>query len=252
MDYMIYQAHKGVSTEYPENTMPAVVAAVEQGYGIVEMDIGVTKDLKFVLLHDDFINRTGRYPNGEEIEEKIAVGDLTYEELQAYDFGVRNGEKFKGTKAPLFEDVLKYAQSVKIPIKIDNKYQKMNEMQKKAFFELLTPYVDVACLTCGDVDAIKEALEFFPEMCFHYDGIVSEEHLAQVSELVPKERLTVWLAHKNEHTHWVKVPYADEELAKLVKKYATLGVWILSTEEQLMDAMALGAEIIETNGQLKP
>lgn len=249
---MIYQAHKGVSTEYPENTMPAVVAAVEQGYGIIELDIGVTKDLHFVLLHDDFINRTGRYPDGKEITEKIAVGDITYQELQFYDFGIRNSEKFKGTKAPLFEDVLKYAQCVKIPLKIDNKYQKMNEKQKKAFFELLAPYTDVACLTCKDIDAVKEALKFFPDMSIHYDGIVSKENLEELSKLLPKERLTVWLAHKNEHTHWVTVPYASKELADLIKQYARLGVWILSTKEQLEDAELLGAEIVETNGQLKP
>ena len=46
---MIFQAHKGVSTEYPENTMPAFIAAVEQGYKIIELDVSVTKDGKFVL-----------------------------------------------------------------------------------------------------------------------------------------------------------------------------------------------------------
>ena len=32
------QAHRGVSYEYPENTMVAYEAAIKQGYGIIELD----------------------------------------------------------------------------------------------------------------------------------------------------------------------------------------------------------------------
>ena len=33
---MIYQAHKGVSTEFLENIMPAYIAAIGQGYQIIK------------------------------------------------------------------------------------------------------------------------------------------------------------------------------------------------------------------------
>ena len=46
--------------------------------------------------------------------------------------------------------------------------------------------------------------------------------------------------------------FATEELAILVKQYARLGIWLLTTIDQLDEAIKLGAEIIETNGQLKP
>ena len=36
MDDCKLQAHRGVSTDYPENTMPAFAGAVEQGYDIIE------------------------------------------------------------------------------------------------------------------------------------------------------------------------------------------------------------------------
>ena len=38
----------------------------------------------------------------------------------------------------------------------------------------------------------------------------------------------------------------------MIKEYASLGVWILSEESHLNEAEILGADIIETNGQLKP
>ena len=37
---MIYQAHRGVCTECPENTLPAFRKAWEQGYKVIEMDSG--------------------------------------------------------------------------------------------------------------------------------------------------------------------------------------------------------------------
>lgn len=43
-----------------------------------------------------------------------------------------------------------------------------------------------------------------------------------------------------------------EALSALVKQYASLGVWILSDEIQLAEAEKLGADVVETNGQLKP
>ncbi len=54
---MLYQAHRGVQKEYPENTMAAIRAAKEQGYDIIEIDPAVTKDGVIVLMHDDTINR---------------------------------------------------------------------------------------------------------------------------------------------------------------------------------------------------
>ena len=95
--------------------MPAFAGAVKQGYKIIELDVSVTKDMKFVLLHDSSINRTARHENGSVISA-----------------------------------------------------------------------------------------------------------------------------------------FASDELASLVKQYASLGVWILSDEKQLSDAVRIGADVIETNGQLKP
>lgn len=250
---MIFQAHKGVSTENPENTMPAFAAAVQQGYKIIELDTAVTKDLQVVLLHDDTINRTARQENGDLIADTVNISDITYEEALRYDFGLWFSPKFKGTKIPLFEDVLRFAQQNGVKLKIDNKFQRFSREQKAVFFELLKPYVDVACLTCSEVDEIKSAYRVFPEMHFHYDGAVTAENLEQLRAFLPKEQLTVWLPHKNPDTAWVTVDFANAQLAALVKQYAArLGVWILSESSHLEEAEKLGADVIETNGQLKP
>ena len=265
-----FQAHRGVSTENPENTMPAFAAAISQGYSVIELDVEVTKDGKFVLLHDSTINRTGRMADGREVADKISISDITYDQACEYDFGIWFAKKFKGTKIPLLEEVLQLVvaandvqnemqfevhneiQKSAVTIKIDNKYQQFDSATKAAFFELLKPYEQIACLTCSSLEEVALAAEYFPKMHIHYDGPVSEESLQALAQILPKERLTVWLPLENAATSWVKVPFADEKLADMVKKYAGLGLWLLLDYQELEIAKKLGAEIIETNGRLKP
>lgn len=249
---MIFQAHRGVSTENPENTMPAFIAAVRQGYEIIELDVSVTKDLKFVLLHDDTINRTGRDKNGDLIPEPVNIFDITYEEALKYDVGIWFSKKFKGTKIPLLEDVLKLVSGTDIKLKIDNKFRRFTPEQKEAFFEFLKPYEDIACLTCYTVEELKSAYKIFPKMHFHYDGLISTEILEELRAILPREQLTVWLPIKCKTTSWVKVAFVDEELSKTVKQYARLGLWLLANGVHLEEAERFGADVVETSGQLKP
>ena len=79
------QAHRGVSTDCPENTMAAFRASVEQGYDWIELDPKFTADNQCVVLHDRTINRTGRDRNGQPVEEKTAIIDLTLAQAVAVD-----------------------------------------------------------------------------------------------------------------------------------------------------------------------
>ena len=115
---MQYQAHKGVSTENPENTIPAFLAAIEQGYDLIELDVSPTRDLRFVLLHDTKLNRTGRMADGSELTEEIKISEITYEDALQYDFGIWFSEKFRGTKIPLFDQVLELAEKSGIPVRL--------------------------------------------------------------------------------------------------------------------------------------
>ena len=245
------QAHRGVSTEAPENTLPAIELAAHQAYPIAEVDVSVTKDGKFVLLHDDSINRTARL-KGAAPGEPLRISDITYEEVLVYDFGSWFSKKYEGTPIPLFEDILKYAREAGIKLKIDNKYQRFARAEKEALYALLAQYDDIAALTCSTTEALREALLVLPHMEYHYDGPVSKQVLEELASLLPRERLTVWAPLQNEHTGWVKVAFADEALAQLIKKYARLGIWILSEKEELVKAEALGADVVETTGKLKP
>lgn len=52
-------AHRGQwNAEIPENSLPAILQAINSQCDIVEIDIRKTKDGHFVLMHDEYIDRT--------------------------------------------------------------------------------------------------------------------------------------------------------------------------------------------------
>ena len=109
-----------------------------------------------------------------------------------------------------------------------------------------------AGFTCANPENIALVAERFPKATVHYDGYVDEEKLQAVKSLLRGNPLVVWLPLPSHLTTWVKVPTATKELCGLAKQYGKLGLWILETEAQLARAKALGADIIETTGTLKP
>lgn len=99
MSYPRVCAHRGFNTVAPENSLPAFGAAIAMGAEEIEFDLWPTKDGEIVSIHDAVLDRVS---NG-----KGMVYEHIYEELLAYDFGVKYGEKFKGMKILKFEEILK-------------------------------------------------------------------------------------------------------------------------------------------------
>lgn len=252
MNKIKLQAHRGVSSECPENTFSAFRAAVMQGYDVIELDPGYTKDKKIVILHDDFINRTvvkGGMPPAEE----ISINDITYTEALGYDFGGTVSKKFSDEKIPLLSDVLEFAKENEIRIKIDGKITAFPEDVLDTFFTEVKGYSQYVSVTVGDIEFAKRILREIPGTAIDYDGVVDEETLKRLGSLVPLERLTVWLPYECENTSWVTVPFADESLAALVKKYANLGIWLITDYRCFYDvAKRLKPDIVETDGTIKP
>ncbi|MBQ2943046.1 MAG: hypothetical protein IJD97_12510 [Clostridia bacterium] len=99
MPYPRICAHRGFNTVAPENSMPAFGAAVALGAEEIEFDLWYTKDGEVVSLHDPDLDRVS--------DGTGKVYDHTYEELLAYDFGIKYSEEFKGLKILKFEEILK-------------------------------------------------------------------------------------------------------------------------------------------------
>lgn len=83
-------AHRGLSSEFAENTLPAFIAAAEAGAAGIELDVRLSLDKQVVVIHDAAIDRTTD-GNGR-------VADMKYKEIASYHTG--------DGPVPLLDDVL--------------------------------------------------------------------------------------------------------------------------------------------------
>lgn len=105
-------AHRGYSAVYPENTMPAVVGAVEIGADCIEIDVQQTADGEIVVMHDSNTKRT--------CGVDLNVWETNYEELRYLDAGRWFDDRYAQTTIPTLDEVLKYTRG-KIWVNIELK-----------------------------------------------------------------------------------------------------------------------------------
>ncbi|MGI6381262.1 MAG: glycerophosphodiester phosphodiesterase [Anaerolineae bacterium] len=91
-------AHRGLSACCPENTLPALAAAMGVGVPEIELDLWRTSDGVLAVCHDPSVDRT--------TDGHGAISELTWDELCALDAGAGWGDDWRGTPIPRFEQVL--------------------------------------------------------------------------------------------------------------------------------------------------
>jgi len=94
-------AHRGASGHAPENTLAAFRKAVLLGATFIETDLQLSRDARFVAIHDATVNRT---TNGQGV-----VHEMTLAELRRLDAGSWFGSEFAGEKIPTLEELLEFS-----------------------------------------------------------------------------------------------------------------------------------------------
>lgn len=93
------QGHRGCRGLMPENTIPAMIRAVDLRVTTLEMDAVITKDGQVVLSHEPFFNHEiTTKPDGsfvKEAEEKgLNIYSMNYTEVVKYDVGQKPHPRF--------------------------------------------------------------------------------------------------------------------------------------------------------------
>lgn len=133
------QGHRGARGLMPENTVPAMLRAIDLGVTTLEMDCHITKDKQVVLAHDDHINLAfALTPDGKEIpngdSKKYAIYQLDYAEVQRFDVGSKVHDKFPQQQKlkvhiPLLSAVI---DSVQAYLRTNNKPQVFYNIETKS------------------------------------------------------------------------------------------------------------------------
>ena len=108
-------AHRGASGHAPENTLAAFERAIALGARFIETDLRLTRDSRFVAIHDSTLERT---TNG-----KGNVRDLTLAEIRKLDAGMWFDREFMGQQVPTLEEVLEFGAKHDVIFYLELKYE---------------------------------------------------------------------------------------------------------------------------------
>jgi len=128
------QGHRGSRGLMPENTIPAMLKALDLGVTTLEMDISFSKDKKALLSHEPFFNHEITIKPGGGLvakseERALNLYKMDYADIIKFDVGMRphpvftEQEKIKAVKpllADVFDAVKEYMMTRKRPFPFFN------------------------------------------------------------------------------------------------------------------------------------
>jgi glycerophosphoryl diester phosphodiesterase len=93
------QGHRGARGLYPENSIPAMLAALNMGVNTLELDVVISKDRLVVVSHEPWINsEICLDANGRELSnskgKQLNLYELNYNEIANYDCGSKGNSRF--------------------------------------------------------------------------------------------------------------------------------------------------------------
>ena len=94
-------AHRGNAAEFPENTLPAFVSALELGVRFLELDVHLSRDGVPVVIHDHTLLRTTGLPGNVFEHDSAELATIDAAETQRF------GDRFAGTRLPSLRDVMR-------------------------------------------------------------------------------------------------------------------------------------------------
>jgi glycerophosphoryl diester phosphodiesterase len=136
------EGHRGCRGLMPENTIAAMLHALDLGVTTLEMDISISKDNKVLLSHEPFFNHEiSIKPDGTFItqdEEKIYnLYQMNYDSIIRYDVGLKPHPRFPQQQKlnavkPLLSDIFA---EIKTYIKSANKPHPFFNIETKSSLE---------------------------------------------------------------------------------------------------------------------
>lgn len=115
------QGHRGARGLLPENTLPSFQRALELGVATLEMDVVISGDGEVIVSHEPWFHAAiCSLPSGAPVprstQRSYRIYEMTVEEIQAFDCGMRGNPAFPDQKPmrvykPTLREVISLAES---------------------------------------------------------------------------------------------------------------------------------------------
>lgn len=223
-------AHRGFSSEAPENTISAFILAIESGADYFELDVQQSADGVIVVSHDDKLSRCS------STGSKLSIKDENWLTLQNEKVGYvdKFQDQFVNEKLPTLEEALLLAKG-KIKVCVEIKVHDAEE-------EIL----EIISKTGMQSDVIV--------FSFHYDVL---EKIRALNKDIPLLYLLVMSSNKNLrqankiNASAIGVGPLTKVNSKFVSKVHDAGLelwkWTVNEKEEMQELMSLSIDGIITN-----
>jgi glycerophosphoryl diester phosphodiesterase len=152
-----WQGHRGCRGLYPENTIPAMLHAVDLGVTALEMDVVITKDKQVILSHEPYFHHhITTTPVNSFIKEdeytKFNIYQMTHNQVSEFDVGMKPHPEFLQQKKirvikPLLSEVIDiveaYTASRKLPFQFYNVEIKSGESTDELYHPSPSEFVEL-------------------------------------------------------------------------------------------------------------
>ena len=222
-------AHRGSSQSAPENTIPALMAAVDELADYAEIDVQETRDGVLVLFHDGTLRRLSG--------DRRSIREMTYEELEEVDVGGWFSEEFVGTRIPTLLEALEFSRGrLKLNIEIKYMGQGSELPEKVAACIEEAGFTEQCVVTSTSLSYLERVKEAAPDL---YTGYIVSAAYGSYYQNESVDFISILSSSLNQ-----KLADAVHESGKEVH------VWTVNQKSELERMKLLGADNVITDNPL--
>ncbi|MBE7067983.1 MAG: hypothetical protein E7381_01635 [Clostridiales bacterium] len=222
-------AHRGLSGLEKENTCPAFVAAGVKSYYGIETDVHITKDGKFIIVHDDDLKRVA---NLDMSVENSNFSDLRAVRMTDTDGVTERADLFLPSLEEYISICKKYDKECILELKNKMPEEKIWEIAQTAQNMGWLERVTFISFSAENLLALREK---YPRASAQY---LTELCLDEEIEFMINNRLDADLCG---------YCVTKERVDRLHEAGLRVNVWTLDTLEHAEMAKAFGVDMITTN-----
>lgn len=218
---VIATAHRGASGFAPENTIAAIVKAMEIGADYAELDVQEIADGSLILFHDKTLERTTNATGN--------IWEMTLADVQGVDAGSWYDKEYAGEPIPTLEAVIDTVHG-KMNLNIELKMNGHEKMLVEQVVKLVQEknFISECIITSFDREAVRKVKLIDPNIKtgFIFSRMPEEDILNAEFDLLS-----------------VKKTLVDEEFVKKVHKHnKEVHVWTVNNAEEMKKLISYGVD----------
>lgn len=219
-------AHRGYSSDYPENTMPAFLAAIDAGADWIELDVQQCADGEVVVMHDSNFRRTAGVDRN--------VWEMDYSEIATLDVGTFWSPEFAGACVSTLAEVLDECCG-RVKLNIEIKPTGYETDLTARVVSLIEEYdcMEECVIASMSYDVLSEAKELNPEIQTVY---VMRSAYGHFADLEDADNFSV-------RYNYITESMVEEVHAQGKEVYA----WTLNTQNGMEQMLELGVDNLITD-----